>query len=56
MKNISEWSGSQKLTGLVAILYTGSAFYHYTGGRKGLALLTSSWVVGNAALVYMEGL
>lgn len=56
MKNISEWSGSQKLTGVVALLYAGSALYHYKGGRKGLALLTSSWVVGNAALVYMEGL
>jgi hypothetical protein len=56
MKNISDWTGSQKLTGVVALLYAGSAFYHYKGNRLGLALLTSSWVVGNAALVYMEGL
>ena len=56
MKNISKWSDSQKLTAAVAVLYAGSAFYHYRGGRTGLAVLTTSWVVGNAALVYMEGL
>ena len=56
MKPLREWTGSQKLTGAVALLYAGSAFYHYKGGRTGLAVLTTSWVVGNAALVYMEGL
>ena len=55
MKSISKWSGSQKLTAVVALLYAGSAIYHAKGGRPGLALLTASWVVGNAALVSMEG-
>jgi hypothetical protein len=55
MKSISKWSGSQKLTAVVAVLYAGSAIYHAKGGRPGLALLTASWVVGNAALVSMEG-
>jgi hypothetical protein len=55
MKAISDWSGSQKLTACVALLYAGSSFYHFNGKRTGLAVLTASWVVGNAALVYMEG-
>ena len=56
MKSITKWTGSQKLTATVAILYAGSAIYHLKGGRTGLGILTASWVVGNAALVYIEGL
>ena len=56
MKALSKWTGSQKLTAAVALLYAGSAFYHFKGGRTGLGVLTTSWVVGNAALVYMEGI
>ena len=55
VKSIADWTGSQKLTAIVTLLYAGTTLYHYRGGRYGTAVLTGSWVIGNAAMVYMEG-
>ena len=56
MKPFSQWSGSQKLTAGVAMLYAGASAFHFKEGRNGMGILVASWVVGNSALVYMEGL
>ena len=55
MKSISQWSGSQKLTAGVAILYAGAMLVHFKENRIGMGVLFASWVIGNSALVYMEG-
>lgn len=55
MKPISQWTGSQKLTAGVAILYAGAMTVHFKEGRVGMGVLFASWVLGNSALVYMEG-
>ena len=55
VKPISQWTGSQKLTAGVAILYAGAMTVHFKEGRVGMGVLFASWVLGNSALVYMEG-
>ena len=55
MKPFSQWSGSQKLTTGVAILYAGASAVHFKEGRNGMGVLVASWVIGNSALIYLEG-
>ena len=55
MKPFSQWSGSQKLTTGVAILYAGASAVHFKEGRNGMGVLVASLVIGNSALVYLEG-
>lgn len=56
MKPLSQWSGSQRLTGIVTILYLGTAYYHFKGGRNALGVMFAGYSMANTALVYLEGL
>lgn len=55
MKSFNQLSGSQKLTGVVTLLYIGAAYYHFKGGRKALGTMFLGYTVANSALIYLEG-
>ena len=48
-------SGSQKLVAGVTIAYIATAFTHYSGGRKELALMFLGYSVANVGAFLLEG-
>lgn len=48
-------SGSQKLVAGVTVAYIATAFTHYSGGRKELALMFLGYSVANVGAFLLEG-
>jgi len=52
---ISDWSFSQTLVAGVTTAYLLTAFTHYRGGRKELALMFTGYSIANVGAFLLEG-